>query len=54
MSGPRGGLGLGLVPLSGEAEPEERSEDSDEALFQFRLMNFKVKQMFYQRIKLST
>ena len=32
MSGPRGGLGLGLAVLSGEMEPDERSEDSDEAL----------------------
>ena len=35
MSGPRGGL----VALSGEADPEERSEDSDEALFSFRDVN---------------
>ena len=27
MSGPRGGLGLELFALSGEAEPEERSGD---------------------------
>ena len=40
MSGPRGGLGLWLVPLSGEPEPEERSEDSDEALLQFKLYEF--------------
>ena len=42
MSGPRSGLGL--VILSGEIESDERSEDSDEALFSLSCINCQVKQ----------
>ena len=45
MSGPRGGLGLELFALSGEAEPEERSDESDEALFSSNCIHYHAKQI---------